>query len=425
MMRKLFVALLVGAVAVGLAAPAFAADLKFTGDYRFRFQFDKNLPCMTEQTATDCSGNDFQTRFRPRFDVETDGGVRGVLRLEIGDLRHGETAAVAKGGTGGAGTDGVNIETKWAYIDFPLPGTPLRLRGGLQGIFLSKALFLDDDFPGFSLYGKLGEINTNLWWVRANNATPVDAEGGDARDLVGVDLSFSPTRDLSLLGYVVYDHDTEIAAPSRTGYWVGVGAAGKAQNIRWDLDFVYGTKEISATADQKGYGVDGGIGMPLAGIDLELRGWYFTGHDGSAGDNDAFPVPYVGSGGHEPGTQVWGGGGAIDIDALADNPQNTWGIGVIARHTVNPNLKLTGNLHYIGTQEEGTAASPSPAGEGFIDGVDKIGVEAGVRVDYTIARGLVFTLTAGHLFLGDDTSVDGTTTYDDVTKVAGVVNYGF
>ena len=428
MMRKLFVALLVGAVAVGLAAPAFAADLKFTGAYRVRFQFDNNLPCMTEQGGTDCSGNDFQARFRPRFDVETEGGVMGVIRLEIGDLRFGETATVAKGGTGGAGTDGVNIETKWAYIDFPVPATPLRLRGGLQGIFLSKAMFLDDDFPGLSLYGKLGQANTNFWWVRANNTTPVGAAGESARDLYGIDVSFSPTRDLNVLGYLVYDHDSEVAGESLTGMWLGLGAAGKVQNIRWDLDFVYGSMETSTTTDEKGFGVDGGVGMALAGtpLDLEFRFWYFTGDDSpSAGDSDAFPVPYAGSGGHEPGTQVWGGGGDIDIDALADNPQNTWGIGLIGRYTVSPSLKVTANLHYIGTQEEGTTADPSPAGEGFIEGVDKIGFEAGVKVDYTIARGLVFTLTAGHLFLGDDTSVDGTTRFDDVTKVAGVVNYSF
>jgi hypothetical protein len=436
MMRKLFVALLVGAVAVGLAAPAFAADLKFTGAYRVRFQFDDNLPCMTE-VGVDCSGHEFQTRFRPRFDVETDGGVRGVLRLEIGDVTFGGAATsgtlnTIKGSGGDRGADGVNVETKWAYIDFPVPATPLRLRAGIQPFFLSKALFLDDDGSGLSLYGKLGEINSNFWWYRANAgtsaATTVDATGLHARDLYGLDLTFSPMKDLSLNGYFVYDHDMEtpVGGQAATGFWIGVGAAGKAQNIRWDLDFVYGTKEITATTDQKGYGLDGGVGMALAGtpLDLELRGWYFTGSDSSAGDSDAFPVLYAGSGGHEPGTQVWGGGGDIDIDALADNPQNTWGIGIIARYTVSPTLKVTGNVHYIGTQEEGTVAIPSPAGDGFIDGVDKIGIEFGAKIDYTIARGLVFTLTAGYLSLGDDTGIDGTQ-WDDVTKVAGVLNYGF
>ncbi len=470
MMRKFFVALLVGAVAVGLAAPAFAADLKFTGAYRVRFQFDKGLDCLSKQVPpapeADCDGNRFQTRFRPRFDVETDGGVKGVLRLEIGDVTFGSTGGSALGGGGGHGADGVNVETKWAYIDFPVPATPLRVKAGIQPFFLSKALFLDDDGSGISLYGKLGEVNANAWWFRTNrggsaagrfsdqlssgasgiggtsNGVNVGVDGERARDLYALDVSISPMKDLNLNGYLVYDSDGETLAGTpaerTTGYWIGVGAAGKVQNIRWDADFVYGSKETphpvatTTKVDQKGWMLDGGVGMALAGtpLDLEVRGWWATGWDGAlTGDIDAFPVLYGGSGGHEPGTQVWGGGGDIDINALADNPQNTWGIGLIARYTVNPNLKVTANVHYIGTQEEGgTGAAgqprPAPAGEGFLYGVDSVGTEFGAKIDYTIARGLVFTLTGGYLVLGDDTATNGDK-FDNVTKVAGVLNYGF
>jgi hypothetical protein len=51
-----------------------------------------------------------------------------------------------------------------------------------------------------------------------------------------------------------------------------------------------------------------------------------------------------------------------------------------------------------------------------------------VQIDYTLYRGLVFTLIGAHLFLGDDTGrtpAGVATTYDDVTKIAGVLNYGF
>ncbi|MCI0371149.1 MAG: hypothetical protein L0214_07140 [candidate division NC10 bacterium] len=437
MMRKFFVALLAGAVAVGLAVPAFAADLKFTGAYRVRFQFDENLPCLEDvgvPGGIDCSGHTFQTRFRPRFDVETEGGVKGVLRLEIGDVPFGGAATSGtsiKGSGGDRGADGVNVETKWAYIDFPVPATPLRLRAGIQDFFTSKALLLDDDGSGISLYGKLGEINASAWWFRANAGgatTTVGSEGERARDLYAIDLSTSPIKDLNLNLYFVYDHDSEtpIAGTSATGFWFGAGAAGKVQNIRWDLDFVYGTKEILPAADQAGWVVDGGVGMALPGtaLDLELRGWYATGDKGDGGDNEGYPVLYSGSGGHEPGTQVWGGGGAIDIDATADSPENTWGVGVIATWKATPTFKIAGNVHFIGVVDEGTAASPSAIGDGILAGVDSVGTEVGVKLDYTIAKGLVFTLTAGHLFLGDET-VFGVTTFDDVTKIAGVLNYGF
>ena len=449
MMRKFFVALLVGAVAVGLAAPAFAADLKFTGAYRLRFQVDKALPCFDSSALAECDGHVFQTRFRPQFDVETDGGVKGVIRLEIGDLTFGDTAVLGRGATGGAGTDAVNIETKWAYIDFPVPATPLRLRGGLQGFYLSKAIILDDDLPGLSLYGKLGEANVNFWWARGNNAgaavfagteapanalvpAGVGSDGQDARDFYVIDVSLSPVKDLTLNAYVLYDHDMETpvtaTGEATTGTWFGVAGAGKVQSIRWDLDFVYGSKETAAVGvDKKGYVIDGGVGMALPGspLDLELRGWWATGNEQNGGDNEGFPVPYSGAGDHNAKMQIWGGGGAVDINELANTPENTWGIGLIATWTASPALKVRGNLHYIKTQEEGTAALPSPAGDGFISGVDSIGTEVGVQIDYTLYRGLVFTLIGAHLFLGDDTSINGTTRYDDVTKIAGVLNYGF
>ncbi len=473
-MRKLFVALLVGAVAVGLAAPAFAADLKFSGAYRVRFQFDKGLTCLSRDPVgaapeEDCDGNRFQTRLRPRLEVETEGGVRAMWAPEIGDVTFGQGGGTNVPG-GGHSADGLNVETKWAYIDFPVPATPLRLRAGIQPFFLSKALFLDDDESGLSLYGKLGDANVNAWWFRPNKAgsssgrftnqlaggtrsglaaatsgVDVGTDGEFARDIYGLEVTLSPVKDLNLNAYLVYDHDNETltgaAAPleNTTGLWLGVGAAGKVQNIRWDADFVYGSKETphpvatTTKVDQKGWMVDGGVGMALPGtpLDLEARGWWATGWDGSAtGDIDAFPVLYGGSGGHEPGTQVWGGGGVIDINNLADNPQNTWGIGLIARYTVSPTLKITANVHYIGVPEEGGTATAgavtrvSPVGEGFLYGVDSVGTEFGGRIDYTIARGLVFTLTAGHLLLGDDTATNGDK-FDDVTKVAGVVNYGF
>lgn len=447
MMRKFFVALLVGAVAVGLAAPAFAADLKFTGAYRLRFQVDKALPCFDTPTAVECDGHEFQARFRPRFDVETEGGVQGVIRLEIGDLRFGNTDTEGKGATGGVGNDAVNIETKWAYIDFPVPATPLRLRGGLIGVYLSKSIVIDDDVPGLSLYGKLGEANVNFWWARGNQTAVnpqgadgqgVGADGQGARDFYAIDVSLSPMKDLTLNAYLLYDHDMEtpvgppLALQAGTGVWFGVGGAGKVQNIRWDLDFVYGSKEITVAAvkaDKKGFVIDGGVGMALPGspLDLELRGWWATGDENNGGDNEGFPVPYTGSGDHNAKMQIWGGGGAVDINELADTPENTWGIGLIATWTASPALKIRGNVHYIKTVEEGTVAGGgSPAGNpGVIAGVDSIGTEIGVQLDYTLYRGLVFTLIGAHLFAGDDTPITGAARFDDITKIAGVLNYGF
>ncbi len=454
-MRKFFVALLVGAVAVGLAAPAFAAELKFTGAYRVRAQFDQGLSCLdATPPATgqipECDGNYFDTRFRPRFEVETEGGVRGVIWLEIGDIIFGSSAVSPSGGAIGA--DGINVETKNAYIDFPVPATPLRLRAGIQLLRTSKDLILENDGTGLSLYGKLGEVNANLWWLRANvdaeasGAVTADSSGINARDLTGLDLDFSPMKDLNLRLYGIYEHDDTTAGAlstgAATGYWIGAAGRGAVQNIRWDLDFVYGSKELIITgvgdAKRKGWMVDGGVGMALPGtpLDLEVRGWYATGDKRNGGDDERFPV--VSSPDHNPGTEIWTGAGTIDIDEPANNAQNTWAFGLIARWTVSPALKVTGNVFYIGTVEEGSATSGSPVADGggatggiansTLAGLDSVGTEVSVKIDYTLARGLVATLIGGRLFLGDDTGLTqsgAVVRFDDVTRVAAQVAYSF
>ena len=452
MMRKFFVALLVGVVTVGLAAPVYAADLKFSGAYRLRFQFDDSLPCIGNSTGAECDGHQFQARFRPRFEVETEGGVKGVIWLEIGDLRFGETASVGKGATGGAGNDGVNVETKWAYIDFPIPATPLRFRGGLMAFNTNKDLLLADDGPGIQVYGKLGEADVKAWWMRANDgaATPIGSEGQNANDLYALDLTVSPWKDLTLNGYIIYGHDMEntiaLSTPpgeATTGVWFGIGANGKVQNFRWDADFVYGSKEINGPSaaepkvDKEGYVLDAGIGTAIAGtpFDLEVRAWYASGDKRDGGDNEGFPT--LGPTGatsptpdHNTGAQIWGNGGVVDIDELADTPENTWGIGLNVRYTVSPTFRLSGNITYIGANEEGTAAGGNaPVGNGNLFGVDSVGTDIGIRADYTIAKGLVFTGLISYLSLGDDTAafpVGGVTVrFDDIVKIAGVLNYGF
>ena len=255
-------------------------------------------------------------------------------------------------------------------------------------------------------------------------------------------------KDLSLNAYVVYDHDMGSATLATfTGTWFGVAARGTIQNLRWDADFVYGTKEFAGTVggvacaagticDQSGWMFDAGVGMALPGtpLDLEVRGWWATGADSGTGDSDAFPV--VNSPDHDPGAQILTGGGAVDPGQnLAENAQNTWGFGLIARWTASPALKVQGNVFYVGTVEEGTATFGSPAGDAgsgtvgsALNGVSSVGTEVSVKIDYTLYKGLVATLVGGYVFLGDDTGRTPTgavVRYDDIAKLAGQLAYAF
>ncbi len=214
-MRKFLWMVAVGALVLAVAAPAMALDFKFGSEYRVRFYDAVNLGFNSLNTAsppTGFTGNTnprgVQLRVRPRFDVTDDNGnITATLRLEIGDIEfgngggaHGVTtgpgigtnfispgsARVGNGAGGSAGADGVNVETKWAYVDFALPwALPMRVRAGIQPWFLPKGLIVDDDFAGVRAYGAVKPFSYEAAWYRANGgpltaAVPAGAAGQSA-----------------------------------------------------------------------------------------------------------------------------------------------------------------------------------------------------------------------------------------------------
>jgi len=193
-MRKFLAVAAVAALALAVAVPAMALDFKFGGEYRVRFYTGTNVG-FQDNPGTFAVPGDFrgvQLRVRPRFDVSDDNqNITATLRLEIGDTEfgngggaHGVTTGPGDGGVnyltpggsrvgngsgGSIGNDGVNVETKWAYIDAAFPfGIPLRARAGLQAWYLPKGILVDDDAAGVRLYGTSGQVSYELSWFRAS-----------------------------------------------------------------------------------------------------------------------------------------------------------------------------------------------------------------------------------------------------------------
>ena len=185
-MRQLFKLMAVVALALLVATPAMALDFKFGAEYRVRFYDMVNLG-FNDNPGSNPGG--VQLRVRPRFDVSDDNGnMTATLRLEIGDVEWGNgggAMGVTNGGTngnvpangtrtgngagGGLGADGINVETKWGYVDFASPfGIPLRWRAGLQPWYLPKGIIMDDDAAGLRAYGTYGMVSYDLGWYRAS-----------------------------------------------------------------------------------------------------------------------------------------------------------------------------------------------------------------------------------------------------------------
>jgi hypothetical protein len=199
LMRKFLMLAAVVGLALLVASPAMALDFKFGAEYRVRFYDGTNVTFNSDAANTSPRG--VQIRVRPRFDVTDDNGnMTATLRLEIGDVEfgngggaHGVVAGGSAGNTsyqsvtagsnrvgngsgGSLGDDGVNVETKWAYVDFASPfGIPLRWRAGLQPWYTPKGIIIDDDIAGVRAYGKAGIVSYEVGWYRGSGGTSANA----------------------------------------------------------------------------------------------------------------------------------------------------------------------------------------------------------------------------------------------------------
>ena len=389
-MRKFLWVVAVGALVLAMAAPAMAVNFKFGAEYRVRFYSGTNVGFNDEAAGNNPRGA--QIRIRPRFDASDDNGnITATLRLEIGDIEWGNGgggsgvtnsgfanvgpggARVGNGAGGSIGNDGVNVETKWAWIDAAMPfGIPLRVRAGLQPWFLPKGLIVDDDVAGLRAYGTVKPISYEFAWYRVNGgqltaAVPAGAAGQSATsntidnnyDFYGfkVNAALAPFLNPGVYYYYGMNKATAVGTPA-TSHYVGFTATGKAGIVSYDLDFVYGTAEggptgsIIGTSDfqkVKGWALDGGVHFPLGPVTLNLVGSASSGDKRDGGDSEAFPT--IAPSWNGPGGlfQLIGSGGPFDaVEFTQDAPTNLWTIGATVDYRPVKPLLTTFGVAYAG-----------------------------------------------------------------------------
>ena len=423
-MRKFLWVVAVGALVLALAAPAMALDLKFGGQYRVRFYAGPNTGFGERDGSQGGNPRGVQIRLRPIFDVSDDNGnIQARLWLEIGDIEfgggggaHGPTygsstiyagygfgaagqnflgtgfsgARVGNGAGGSMGNDGINVETKNAYIDFQMPwGLPLRTRAGIFYWYTPKGILVDDDVAGVKLYGASGPLKYSAAWYRAvsgtnnNSAAAVFQNPNGTWQVAGplgnsvvyamnstqednnydfyefrVDWAAAPFFNPGL--YLIYGDNrvncqnnnvingNVTNAPTcgpgydhaRASYYIGLTDTGKLGIVSYDLDFVYGYADGGPTGTfgasggvgqhtVTGFGIDGGLHMPVGPVTVNFGAAYFSGDSGLGEDKSTgFPTispAWQGPGG---GMEMIGNGGAFDaVHYTGGAPINIWGIG--------------------------------------------------------------------------------------------------
>ncbi len=161
-------------VALGVAGTAQATKYEFHGDmdHRFLVHTDQiGLP--NNGVLIDSSKNERLANFKYRLwstMATDDDAVKGVFAIEVGNVRFGRPNTLPAGaGQGGAFSgDGVNIETRWGYID--LGAGPGRLKIGLQPYSLNRHLW-KETAAGIQYAGKTdGGGKYSFAWMRGDES---------------------------------------------------------------------------------------------------------------------------------------------------------------------------------------------------------------------------------------------------------------
>jgi hypothetical protein len=327
-MKRLGVAMaLVSALALAAGAPA--AEVSFHGDLNHRFLLYTNhfdwLRAEQNGVLNDGAVDENFGEIKYRFWTEAatnDGDLKGVFAVEIGGVRFGEDSR------GGAFSgDDVNIETRWAYTDFQLPGVDrkARFKIGLQPWSVNPWLW-SETAMGIRFEGAAGPVDYRLGWARGFEFTNDDDEG-DAEDLdnffAGLDFAIGGTGRVGGFGlYQTGDpdqNDPGVIAPEafqlkRFGDLVEVdiynfGLTGDlafpmgGNKVFFNFDAIYQGGEVNNATfayDKLGLSTTGDfdlsawfgqadVGMEIGPATVTYTFWYTSGDDDPAdGDLDGF-----------------------------------------------------------------------------------------------------------------------------------------
>ena len=154
-------------------------DVKVKGQWDFVFGWAQNTQHFKKTTRKDDNGIAAQ-RVRTQVNFITSENLQAVLQFEIGDVHWGN-----KKQGGARGTDGINVETKHAYLDWMVPTTDLHIRMGLQALALPMATGLgspifDDDVAAVVANYKFDDtFSVTAFWARPYNYRLNDHKNDD------------------------------------------------------------------------------------------------------------------------------------------------------------------------------------------------------------------------------------------------------
>jgi hypothetical protein len=471
MKKTLAVAAIVSSMSfVGVAA---AADFAFHGDLDHRFQvytnhadflvndkFKKGGAVHTDKDWNDSWG---EVKYRLWAEAASDNkNVKGVYAMEIGGLEFGKDYNADKPmSTGGDYSgDGVNVETRWAYLDMQVPGVSdkMRMKTGLQPFNLNK-YFWKETVMGVNLDGKAGNFGYYVGWER-----PYRVDGGSSSPDVGdVDafvgkFSFSPMEKSTVGFFAAYiGNDAEPNAYNTISattweikkwndtvdlgvYTMGVTGKFNVNNLFFTGDFIYqgGSIDNATYEDQDGiispyhdfdvsaFFAHMDVGAKIGATKITGTYMYASGDDDPTDDSlDAYMATDVDMG----FSQVITEGHATTDDYFTERPyildKGMHLFKLAVDNKVSDKLKVGGALLYMMTAEDITYTNA--AGQAFAD--DGIGTEIDMYIKYKLYPDVTLSMNFGYLFTDDamdyfESDLNGSAD-EDIYTVGARLRYKF
>ncbi len=470
-MKRIATFLLAAGMVLG-AGSAQAIDVKVKGTFDFAYGVADNLGFHGENSNKRNDDDTYaEQRIRTQINFVASEYLQGVLMFEIGDNFWGsDTDSHTGRGSGGAlDTDGVNIETKHAYLDFLVPNTDLSVRMGMQYLALPMGTGYNNPVFGADVAGVVASYKFNdmfsatAFWARPFDNYRNDDESGssdqhydDEVDMFGLVLpvngdgwSATPWGVVANVGsasgmyeYLTgYGYGGGAKAPqisednyeqngSATAWWAGGAFNVSMFNpLTFGFDVMYGNlgrNEFKDTdgsefgIESKGWFVDAKLDYKLGWATPGAFGWWSSGDKADdVKDGKYGRIPTLGmDDGFNP--LSFGAPGSIyGVDtAISETMVGTWGVGLqLADMSFIKDLSHTIRVaYYQGTNQADVARDGNDLGISG-ENVYMTDKDHAWEVDfdhtYQIYENLTAYLELGYINLSMDEDVWGSDQYSN------------
>ena len=228
---------------------------------------------------------------------------------------------------GQIGTDGVNIQTTYAFLKVEPENIPLKARAGLTSVHLPNqvggSIILDDNLAALVLqYEFTDKMNGSFIWGRSYDRLN-QSRSNETMDIFAVTYTFAPD-DHVLTPYIVWsDFGKNVAGDPLGSAWVDGGNIGLwngfsnfsgnpwafwggfssryhgVRNLTVKTDLMWGTLYGGTdSASRQGAVLLGEVDWAFDFMTVGILGWWASGDDDNAYENGAGRMPFI--------TNQWG-----------------------------------------------------------------------------------------------------------------------